>query len=162
MQNMNLLRNGPAAPAVAAVAFLLCLAFGSTAFTTWLAPRASWLLLPSALGAPFGLPGVRLDAVALAAVALLVVLAALWTARAARLRPEAGPVRSALSGWAAVLVGAAAGNALRGLADAAAMGLGPLGWLGFAVGGLLSGLAWGAALGWTAGVAAAALRGRTG
>ncbi|MBE3000977.1 hypothetical protein IDM40_20095 [Nocardiopsis sp. HNM0947] len=155
---MKVLRNSRVPLAVGAAALLPCAFFGSTALVTWIAAHAAWLTLPTALGAPFAVPRLSLVpfgerpgatvAVELLAVVVLAVVAAAWTARALRRRPDPGPWRSSASGWWAFTVGLAAANVPRALVPAWEMGLGPLGWYGMLLGGLLAALLWGLLLGW--------------
>ncbi|MDA2812662.1 hypothetical protein O4J56_18605 [Nocardiopsis sp. RSe5-2] len=171
---MNEIRNSPggsparrAAAAAAAAALLPSLLFGSAAFLTWFNARAAWLVVPSALGAPYGPPPLRAVPVGggpwplfladLAAVAVVAVAAGALTARAVRRRPHAGRARTALSAWGAFTLGTALAGAVRGAAPAALMGLGPLGWGAYAAGGAVAGLLWGAALGWVCAGATAAV-----
>ncbi|WP_017558764.1 hypothetical protein [Nocardiopsis baichengensis] len=170
---MNDFRNSPATPAArtgaaaAAAALAPCLLFGSAAFLTWLTATAGPLVVPSALGAPFGPPPLRAVPLGeqpwsalvteLAAVAVLAAATGLATARAARRRPAAGRGRTALSAWGAFAAGTALAGVLRGAAPAVAMGLGPLGWAVYAAGGAVAGLLWGAALGWVCALATAAV-----
>ncbi|QKW32341.1 hypothetical protein HUT17_01345 [Nocardiopsis flavescens] len=168
LQNVNLIRNIPAAASAAAL--LPCLLFGTTGFLTWLGARGAWLLLPSALGAPFAVPGLRFAplgeqpwsalAAELAGVAVLVAVVWWATARSVARRPDASAVRAFLAGWGAFALGAAAAGVPRALLPAWEMGLGPVGWYAMLAGGLVTGLLWGSTLGWICGFARLATRPR--
>ena len=156
-----------AGTAAALAALAPSLLFGSATFLTWFNARAAWLVVPSALGAPYGPPPLRalpigggpwpLFLADLAAVAVVAGAAGVLTARAVQRRPHAGRVRTALSAWGAFALGTALAGVLRGAAPAALMGLGPLGWGAYAAGGAVAGLLWGAALGWLCAAATAAV-----
>lgn len=166
LQNVKVIRNSRVPRTVplisGAAALLLCVPFGSTAFVTWLGARAAWLSLPAALGAPFAVPRPTLVpfgerpsatvAVELLAAAILALVVAVWTARSLRRRPAAGAWRSLVSGWWAFVLGLAAANVPRVLVPAWEMGLGPFGWYGLLLGGLLAALLWGLLLGWVCGL----------
>lgn len=165
---MKVLRNSRVPLAVGAASLLPCAFFGSTAFVTWAAAHAAWLTLPTALGVPFAVPrlslvpfgerpGTTVVVELLAAVVLAVIVVA-WTARALQCRPDAGPLWSLASGWWAFTAGLAAANVPRVLVPAWEMGLGPLGWYGMLLGGLLAALLWGLLLGWACGLARLLLR----
>ncbi|WP_460855570.1 hypothetical protein [Nocardiopsis coralliicola] len=157
MQNVKEIRN-PLPLAAGLSALLPCLLFASTPFLTWLGARAAWLLLPSALGAPFAFPRLRFApfpgqpgwdlAVELLAVAVLALIAAWRVHRALLRRPAAGAGRVFLSAWGGAVLGLAAANALRAGAGALALGAGPWTFLAHVVLGLVSGALWAAALGW--------------
>ncbi|MDA2808940.1 hypothetical protein [Nocardiopsis suaedae] len=170
---MKEFRNSPAGfpsrragTAAALAALAPSLLFGSAAFLTWFNARAAWLVVPSALGAPYGPPPLRAFPIGggpwplfladLLAVAVLAAAAGALTARAVRRRPRAGRVRTALSAWGAFALGTALAGVPRGAALAAVMGLGPLGWAAYAAGGAVAGVVWGAALGWVCAAATAA------
>ncbi|MFL1426393.1 MULTISPECIES: hypothetical protein [unclassified Nocardiopsis] len=165
---MNLIRNIPAV--TSAVALLPCLLFGTTGFLAWLGAHGAWLLLPSALGAPFAVPGLRftplgeqpLSALATELVGVAVLAAVVWwaTARSVERRPEASAGRAFLAGWGAFALGAAAAGVPRALVPAWEMGLEPAGWYAMLAGGLVTGLLWGSTLGWICGFARLAVRPR--
>ncbi|CAL9498943.1 hypothetical protein SUDANB121_03412 [Nocardiopsis dassonvillei] len=165
---MNLIRNIPAATSAAAL--LPCLLFGSGGFLTLLGAWNAWLLLPSALGAPFAVPGLRFAPLGekplsallteLAGVAVLVAVVWWTTARSVARRPDASAGRAFLAGWGAFALGAAAAGAPRALVPAWEMGLGPAGWYAMLAGGLVTGLLWGSTLGWICGAARLAVRPR--
>lgn len=158
---MNLIRNIPAV--TSAVALLPCLLFGTTGFLTWLGARSAWLLLPSALGAPFAVPGLRfaplgeqsVSGFATESAGAAVLVAVVWwaTARSVERRPDASAARVFLAGWGAFALGAAAAGVPRALVPAWEMGLGPVGWYAMLAGGLATGLLWGSTLGWICGFA---------
>ncbi|MFE3688888.1 hypothetical protein ACFXPM_37455 [Streptomyces sp. NPDC059095] len=154
----------PAVAAVAGVCLLLTLLLGLTPVLTAFTARTGPALVPSALGVPFALPSLR--AVPLGgtgatqllcedfAVAVLVAVAVLRMRRQLRRRPDAGRPRRFLAGWTALIAGAAAAGAWRGLVTARLVAAGPVGWLLYAAAGAVFGAVWGAAAGWAAGAAA--------
>ncbi|MFB9204083.1 hypothetical protein ACIBIZ_04485 [Nonomuraea spiralis] len=142
---MSLVRNS--LPAI--VAFVIVLAFGL--FGAALVTRVGYLAVPSAIGGPYALPGLRV--VPLGETTWLLTLADTVLALAL-----VGAVASARGGfwrtWGAFLVAAIVVNLLRAalLAMVAQAGLGA--YLGYLGGGLLTGLIWGIVLGWIPGLAA--------
>ncbi len=156
----------PAVAAVAGVCLLLALLLGLTPALTAFTAHTGPALAPSALGVPFALPSLR--AVPLGgtgvtqllcedfAVAVLVAVSVLRMRRQLRRHPDAGRPRRFLAGWTALIAGAAASGAWRGLVTARLVEAGPVGWLLYAAAGAVFGAVWGAAAGWSAGAAALA------
>ncbi|MEV0095975.1 hypothetical protein [Streptomyces sp. NPDC050738] len=152
-----------ATTSVAGVCLLLVLLCGSGHLFTALTARAGMSVVPSALGAPMGLPGLR--AVPLGgttwawqlcedfAALLLIAVAVVRIRRHLRRRPVAGRVRRLLAGWTALIAGAAAAGVWRGLVAARMVDSGALGWLAYAAAGALFGALWGLLLGWLPGIA---------
>ncbi|MFI6687804.1 hypothetical protein [Streptomyces sp. NPDC050485] len=161
---MRLPRIEAAVAAVAGVCLLLALLLGLTPVLTAFTAHEGTTLVPSALGVPFALPALR--AVPLGstgwtpllcedfAVAVLVTVAAVRMRRHLRLRPDAGRLRRLLAGWTALIAGAAAAGAWRGLVTARMVEADPVGWIGYGVVGVVFGAVWGVVLGWPAGLAA--------
>ncbi|GAA2014402.1 hypothetical protein GCM10009799_48380 [Nocardiopsis rhodophaea] len=131
---------------------------------TRLTARFPWIVAPSTLGAPFGLPRLRAtpfgeqgwDAlvVEVIAVAALAAVTGAWTRRTLKRRPALGRVRAGRSAWVGFILGAAIANALRAIGAGTAMGFGPVGYGVMVVLGMLSGTVWGITLGWIPGMAA--------
>lgn len=119
-------------------------------------------VVPSALGAPFGLPAFRVVPLgdltwattivdSLAALLLIVTV----YGRLIRRPTDAGPGRTFMTGWAALIAATAIAGIVRG---AYIGGVTPTGWvgaLGYGTAGLVIGALWGAILGWSVGVLAA-------
>jgi hypothetical protein len=139
LPNMSLVRNS--LPAI--VTFVIVLGFGL--FGGALVTRVGYLAVPSAVGLPYALPGLRVVPVGettwlwaltdgLLALALVAVVA---SARGGFWRV-----------WGAFLAGALLTDLLRAavLAQVAGAGLGA--YLAYLAGGLLTGLIWGIVLGW--------------
>ncbi|MEV3861251.1 hypothetical protein AB0J38_43955 [Streptomyces sp. NPDC050095] len=144
---------------------LLVLAGGFGPLLTYVTAHAGMTVVPSALGVPLGLPGLR--AVPLGdttwpwqlaedfGALMLLAVAVLRMRRHVRLRPVGGRGRRLLAGWTALIAGAAAAGAWRGLVAARMVEASVPGWLGYAVAGALFGALWGAVLGWIPGAGAA-------
>lgn len=145
LPNMSFGRNS--LPAI--VTIVMVLAFGL--FGTALVTRVGYLAVPSAVGLPYGLPGLRVTPLGettwltlitdvVAALVLVVVVA--------------GTRRGFWATWGAFVLGAVLADLLRAavLAHTAEATLGA--YAGFLGGGLVAGLLWGIALGWIAGLAA--------
>ncbi len=149
MPNMSHARNS--LPAI--VTLLIVTAFGL--FGVSLVTRVGYLAVPAALGLPSGLPGLRFLPVgettwliALTdSAAALVLVALVALARGGFWRT-----------WGAFLAGAVLADLLRGivLAQTASASLGA--YAGYVGGALVTGLVWGVALGWLAGLAALSRR----
>ncbi|MFI6501002.1 hypothetical protein [Nonomuraea typhae] len=133
----------------AIVTALLTLAFGlfGSTLVTWV----GYLAVPSAVGLPYGLPGLRVSPVGEtswlllladvgAALVLIAVLAAtrhgFWAA------------------WGAFVLGSVLAGMVRAAVSATVAEAGAGAYWGFVAGGLVAGLLWGIALGWAAGLAA--------
>ncbi|MFD4634661.1 hypothetical protein ACFVYR_33540 [Streptomyces sp. NPDC058284] len=151
---------------VAGVCLLLVLAHGSATLLTAFTARAGLSVVPSALGVPFALPGLRMTPLGATdwswqlcedfAALLLIATAAARMRRHLRLRPGAGTGRRLLAGWTALVAGAALAGVWRGLVAARMVEAGPWGWLLLPLTGALSGALWGLALGWLPGASALA------
>lgn len=145
LPNMSLVRNS--LPAI--VAFLIVLGFGL--FGAALVTRVGYLAVPSAVGAPYALPGLRV--VPLGETTWLLTLADTVLAHAL-----VGAVAATRGGfwrtWGRFLAAAVVVNLLRAalLATVAQAGIGA--YLGYLGGGLALGLIWGIVLGWLPGLAA--------
>ncbi|WP_433253245.1 hypothetical protein ACQPYK_09530 [Streptosporangium sp. CA-135522] len=149
---MSTVRNG--LPAV--VTLLIVSAFG--AFGADLATAAGPLAVPSALGLPYGLPGLRLVPLGetgwpftltenLAALVLVGAVAWVTTHR------RGGAVRAFFAGWGAFVLGTLAAGLLRAVAVSQTVQAGPGAYAGLVAGALVTGLVWGVVLGWTAAIA---------
>ncbi|MGW0735168.1 hypothetical protein [Streptomyces sp. NPDC002851] len=159
------------AVAVAAACLLLVLLHGSGTVLTAFTARAGLAVVPSALGVPFALPGLRLlplGSTSLAwqlsenfAAMLLIAVAVGAVRRHMRKRPDARRWRRLAAGWAALVVGAATAGAWRGLVAARMVEASSWGWLGLPLAGAAFGVLWGVALGWLPGTAAALAWGST-
>ncbi|WP_409237952.1 hypothetical protein [Streptomyces sp. PA5.6] len=155
-----------ASAVVACVCLLLVLAHGSATLLTAFTARAGLSVVPSALGVPFALPGLRATPLGATdwpwqlcenfAALLLVATATARMRRHLRLRPAATRVRRLLAGWTALIAGTALAGAWRGMVAARMVEAGPWGWLLLPLTGTLFGALWGLALGWLPGVAALA------
>lgn len=153
---------------VAGVCLLLVLLHGSATLLTAFTARAGLSVVPSALGVPFALPGLRAAPLGATdwswqlcedfAALLLVAVAAARMRRHVRVRPGAGRVRRLLAGWTALIAGAATAGVWRGLVAARMVEAGGWGWLGLPLAGALFGALWGVALGWLPGLAALGAR----
>ncbi|NRQ32885.1 hypothetical protein HII36_13690 [Nonomuraea sp. NN258] len=149
---MRLVRNN--LPAI--VTLLIVLAFG--VFGGTLLTRVGYLAVPSAVGLPYGLPGLRVTPIgetswlgtltdALLALALVAMVAL----------TRGGFWRT----WGAFLAGAVLVDVVRAvfLAQDAGTMLGA--YAGYLAGGLVTGLIWGIALGWLPALGALTRRGRS-
>ncbi|MFE9556553.1 hypothetical protein ACFYMW_29505 [Streptomyces sp. NPDC006692] len=158
-----------AAAAVAGVCLLLALLLGLTPVRTAFTAHEGMTLVPSALGAPFALPALRAVPFGSTgwtpllcedfAVAVLVAVAVVRVRRHVRRHRRAGRLRRLLAGWTALIAGAAAAGAWRGMVTARMVESGPAGWIGYVVVGAAFGAVWGVLLGWLTGVAALAAAG---
>ncbi|GAA4059622.1 hypothetical protein [Nonomuraea soli] len=145
---MSIVRNSLAGivTAVIVVAFGL---FGGV-----LATRVGYLTVLSAVGAPYGLPGLRIMPLGetpwglfLADVVAAVVLVVLvWRAR-----------RGFWGTWGVFVVAAVAANLLRAVAMSAALHSALGAYAGQLAGAVLAGLVWGLALGWIPALARAGI-----
>ncbi|MEV8525798.1 hypothetical protein AB0451_16815 [Streptomyces sp. NPDC052000] len=155
-----------AAAAVAGVCLLLALLLGLTPLRTAFTAHEGMTLVPSALGVPFALPALRTVPFGSTgwtpllcedfAVAVLVAVAVVRVRRHVRRHRRAGRLRRLLAGWTALIAGAAAAGAWRGMVTARMVESGPAGWVGYVVVGAAFGAVWGLVLGWLTGVAALA------
>ncbi|MGH4031729.1 hypothetical protein ACQB60_22665 [Actinomycetota bacterium Odt1-20B] len=156
------IRTRPVA-AAAAGCLLLVLLHGSATVLTAFTARAGLTVVPSALGVPMALPGLR--AVPLGgtewawqlcedfAALLLLAVAVARMRRHVRKRPTGGRMRRAWAGWTALVAGAAAAGVWRGLVAARMVEADSWGWLALPLAGGMSGALWGLALGWLPGLA---------
>ncbi|WP_133061676.1 hypothetical protein [Streptosporangium minutum] len=149
---MSIVRNS--LPTV--VTLLIVSAFGM--FGTGIATAAGYLAVPSAVGLPYGLPGLRLVPLGetgwaftltenLAALVLAGVVA--WVT----VHRRGGAVRAFFAGWGAFALGAGAAGLLRAVAVSQTVEAGPGAYAGLVLGALAAGLIWGVILGWAAGIA---------
>ncbi|MET9293727.1 hypothetical protein [Streptomyces sp. NPDC003077] len=158
--------------AVTGSCLLLVVLLGIGPVLTGLTASAGLTVVPSALGAPLYLPGLRVTplgdtpwAVTLSesfAALLLVATAALVMRRHLRGRPVGSRGRRLAVGWWALVAGAAVAGVFRGLVMARLTESGVMGWFGYAVAGVLCGALWGVVLGWLPGLAALASTGAEG
>jgi aryl-phospho-beta-D-glucosidase BglC (GH1 family) len=129
--------------------------------TAW----APWVMVPSALGAPFGLPALRLvplgdltwATTVVDTVAALLLLATVY-GRLARRRPAVGPGRVFFHGWGALVAAAALAGMVRGAYIGGVTPTGLVAGLTYAALGLALGAVWGALLGWVVGALASLAR----
>ncbi|MFE0174487.1 hypothetical protein ACFWZ2_19400 [Streptomyces sp. NPDC059002] len=150
---------------VGCACLLLVLLHGSATLLTAFTARAGLSVVPSALGVPFALPGLRATPLGATdwswqlcenfAALLLIATAAARMRRHLRLRPDAGKGRRLLAGWTALIAGAALAGVWRGMVAARMVESGIWGWLALPSAGALFGALWGVALGWLPGAAAA-------
>ncbi|MEW2390310.1 hypothetical protein AB0933_18360 [Streptomyces venezuelae] len=155
-----------ASAVVACVCLLLVLAHGSETLLTAFTARAGLSVVPSALGVPFALPGLRATPLGATdwtwqlcenfAALLLIATATARMRRHLRIRPEAGRARRLFAGWTALMAGTAAAGTWRGMVTARMLESGLWGWLLLPASGALFGALWGVALGWLPGAAALA------
>ncbi|MFG3286238.1 hypothetical protein [Streptomyces sp. NPDC048111] len=144
--------------AVAAACALPAVLLGCTPVLTEFTAHAGAALVPSALGAPFALPALRVVPLGSTgwaamlcedfAVVALVAVAALRMRRHMRLHPRAGRARRALAAWTALIAAGAAAGLWRGLVMARMTEAGPAGWPAYAAAGAALGALWGTTLGW--------------
>ncbi|MFD6435757.1 hypothetical protein [Streptomyces venezuelae] len=155
-----------ASAVVACACLLLVLAHGSETLLTAFTARAGLSVIPSALGVPFALPGLRATPLGATdwtwqlcenfAALLLIATATARMRRHLRVRPDAGRFRRLLAGWTALIAGTAAAGTWRGMVAARMVEAGLWGWLLLPAAGALFGALWGVALGWLPGAAALA------
>lgn len=146
------------------VTLVLVLLFGLDPVLFWATSAHGYLLIPSALGVPFLLPGLRFapfagqswaalgceDFAALLMVGTVVRV----LARHRRRHPGSGRLHRFLTGWAALILGGALAGAFRGLAVARTVDGGPLAHFGYPALGAAFGALWALLLGWIPGLAA--------
>jgi endoglycosylceramidase len=136
--------------------------FSVPALTEPITAFAPWVVVPSALGAPFGLPALRVmplgdltwATTVVDSVAALLLLATVY-GRLARRRPDAGPGAAFFAGWRALIAAAALAGMVRGAYIGGVTPTGLVAALGYSGGGLVVGAVWGALLGWAVGALAA-------
>lgn len=127
---------------------VIVIAFGL--FGGVLATRVGLLTVPSAIGAPYGLPGLR--AVPLGETGWLTMLtesAAALLLVAVVFRAE----RGFWGTWGAFLLGSVLAGLLRAVVSSQVAGAGLGAYGGYLAGGLIVGLLWGMVLGWLVGLA---------
>jgi hypothetical protein len=147
-----------------AVTLLMVLLFGLSPLLFWTTTSYGYLLIPSSLGVPYLLPGLRLVPFAdqswaalgcedFAALLLVgTVVRVLAQHRAAY--PRSGRLHRFLVGWGALMLGGLLSGAFRGLAVARTVDGGPLAYFGYPVLGAGFGVVWCLLLGWITGLAA--------
>lgn len=126
------------------------------------------LLVPSALGLPFGVPPLRLTPLgetttgswAVDVIAALVMIAVVWMrlVSSSRLHPAGGVARAFWAGLGATVIGVVAGNLVRIVYLSFVLHEGPGAYLASLVGGALVSVLWGAVVGVAVGVAHAIAR----
>ncbi|MEY9963110.1 hypothetical protein ABIA33_001136 [Streptacidiphilus sp. MAP12-16] len=147
-----------------AVTLLMVLLFGLNPMLLWITANYGFLLIPSALGVPLLLPGLRFTPLpdqswtALGcedfAALLLVGTVVRLLARHRRLYPSSGRLHRFFAGWGALMVGGLLAGLFRGLVVARMVEAGPLGYFGYPALGALSALLCTLLLGWIPGLAA--------
>jgi hypothetical protein len=146
------------------VTLLMVLLFGLDPLLFWATSHHGYLLLPSTLGVPFLLPGLRFSAFADQSgtalgcedfAALLMVLTVARTlARHRRNHPSSGRLHRFLVGWGALMLAGALSGVFRGLVVARTVDGGPLAYFGYPALGAGFGVLWCLLLGWIPGLAA--------
>ncbi|MFC1412849.1 hypothetical protein ACEZCY_28045 [Streptacidiphilus sp. N1-12] len=146
------------------VTLLMVLLFGLDPLLFWATSHHGYLLIPSSLGVPFLLPGLRFARFAdesWAALgcedfaALLMVLTVVRIlARHRRTYPSSGRLHRFLVGWGALMLGGLLAGAFRGIAVARTVDGGPLAYFGYPALGAAFGVLWCLLLGWIPGLAA--------
>ncbi|MFC1417507.1 hypothetical protein [Streptacidiphilus cavernicola] len=146
------------------VTLLMVLLFGLDPMLFWVTSHHGYLLVPSALGVPFLLPGFRFVPFADQgwtalgcedfAALLLVGTVARTLARHRRGYPSSGRLHRLLVGWGALILGGAVSGAFRGLVVARTVQGGPLAYFGYPALGAGFGALWCLLLGWIPGLAA--------
>ncbi|SEL86554.1 hypothetical protein [Rhodococcus maanshanensis] len=154
-------------PAVAALAVISVL-FGVWSITGAVLTRLPELLVPSAIGLPFGIPALRLFPLGETTItnwlvdcaAALVMLAVVWMrlVNSARRHPGGGVGRAFSAGLGATVIGVLAGNLIRTVYLSFVLQEGPGAYLASLVGGALVSVLWGAIVGLFVGAANALAR----
>lgn len=146
------------------VTLVLVLLFGTDWLYFWTTTDYGYLLVPSALGVPYLLPGLRFTPFAdqswtalgcedFAALLLVgTVVRVLSRHRAAY--PSSGRLHRFLVGWGAMMLGGLLSGAFRGLVTARTVDGGPLAYFGYPALGAGFAVVWCLLLGWIPGVAA--------
>jgi len=151
----------PALAGLVAASGLVAL-FSVPVLTEQITAWAPWVVVPSALGAPFGLPALRLmplgdltwASTLLDTLAALLLLVTVY-GRLARRPPGTGAGGLFFGGWGALVAAAALAGMLRGAYIGGVTPTGLVAALGYAGAGLVVGAGWGALLGWVVGSLAA-------
>jgi hypothetical protein len=146
------------------VTLLMVLLFGLDPLLFWATSHHGYLLIPSSLGVPFLLPGLRFGRFADEswtalgcedfAALLLVGTVVRVLARHRRNYPSSGRLHRFLVGWGALMLGGALSGTFRGLVVSRMVDGGPLAYVGYPALGALFGLVWCLLLGWIPGLAA--------
>ncbi len=146
------------------VTLLMVLLFGLDPLLFWVTAHHGYLLIPSSLGVPFLLPGIRFTPFADQgwaalgcedfAALLIVGTVARTLARHRRNYPSSGRLHRFLVGWGALMLGGAVSGVFRGLAVARVVDGGPLAYFGYPALGAFFGALWCLLLGWIPGLAA--------
>jgi hypothetical protein len=146
------------------VTLLLVLVFGTDSLLFWFTRNYGELLIPSSLGVPVLLPGLRFTRFAQEswtalgcedfAALLLVGTVVRLLARHRRLYPSSGRLHRFLVGWGALMAGGVLSGLFRGLVVAREVAGGPLAYFGYPFLGAVVSLVWCVALGWIPGLAA--------
>ncbi|WP_051637622.1 hypothetical protein [Rhodococcus sp. UNC363MFTsu5.1] len=154
-------------PGVAALAVISVL-FGLWSITGAVLTRFPELLVPSAIGLPFGIPALRLFPLGetttinwlVDCAAALVMLAVVWMrlVNSARRHPGGGVGRAFSAGLGATVIGVLAGNLIRTVYLSFVLQEGPGAYLASLVGGALVSVLWGAIVGLFVGAANALAR----
>lgn len=125
--------------------------------TAW----APWVIVASALGAPFGLPALRVmplgdltwASTIVDSVAALLLLATVY-GRLARRRPDIDRASLFFYGWGTLVVAAALAGMVRGAYIGGVTPTGLVAAIAYAALGIVVGVVWGAFLGWVVGAVA--------
>ena len=146
------------------VTLLMVLLFGLSPLLFWVTAHHGYLLVPSALGVPFLLPGLRFTPFADQgwtalgcedfAALLLVGTVVRMLARHRRKHPSSGRLHRFLVGWGALMLGGAVSGVFRGLVIARTVDGGPLAYVGYPALGAAFGAVWCLLIGWIPGLAA--------
>ncbi|MFC4605666.1 hypothetical protein [Rhodococcus kronopolitis] len=157
---------GPWAGTVTAA--VISVLFGTWTLTGTALTYLPELLVPSALGLPFGVPPLRLTPLgetttgswAVDVLAALVMIAVVWMrlVNSARLHPAGGVARAFWAGLGATVIGVVAGNLVRIVYLSFVLNEGPGSYLASLAGGALVSALWGAAIGVAVGIAHALAR----
>ena len=152
------------ATAGGAVTLVMVLLFGLDPLLFWSTSDYGYLLVPSALGIPFLLPGLRFAPFAGQtwaalgcedfAALLLIGTVVRVLARHRRNYPSSGRLHRFFVGWGAMMLGGAVSGAFRGIAVARTVDGGPLAYFGYPALGAAFGALWCLLLGWIPGLAA--------
>ena len=156
-------RRGVDVPALAGLlgATGLVAVFSVPALTEQVTAWAPWVVVPSALGAPFGLPALRVmplgdltwASTVVDSVAALLLLATVY-GRLSRRHPDTAPGRLFFTGWGTLVAAAALAGMVRGAYIGGVTPTGLVAAFGYAGAGLVLGVVWGALLGWVVGAMA--------
>lgn len=147
---------------------MISVLFGTWTLTGTALTYLPALLVPSALGLPFGVPPLRLTPLgetttgswAVDVIAALVMIAVVWMrlVDSARLHPTGGVARAFWAGLGATVIGAVAGNLVRVVYLSFVLHEGPGSYLASLLGGAVVAAAWGAVVGAVVGAVQALAR----